>query len=617
MELRLSGTYGAETNEDNKFTDGEFSLGQWNGRSVTVPVLDTFTGAVYAYAEYDTELLNEAPTLTAIYTMCSTGEQMEKALAFESWTSGAYSVLARGAEGNTVIYRVSSVGSDGYTYSQDYTVNFARIPTLTAITVTDQDGTDQAATIDFDGNVTEYTYKVLDTVTSVTVSAEGLDESYAVTVNGENAAEGVEVGVSGETQIEVVVSANGYSNTYILTVQPGEGKTLSFISANTVTIEVVNSNGVVMPYTTHRETSTQNRYKYTLVPGETYSYIATYNTYYHRADEFQLEDVADTTIRVNFDEMGDWLTALDFGRKKGSSNKGSLSMDTAFDAADHSYAVTYEDTEHNAYVWVSSDESDVSIQAIYDQVFSSDLYHGKAQTKVLDAGASTGVQLNRFLMDENPIENTVIIRLSTEVSGASWYQDYVVDFHRSLTLQQISAKCDGAAATLVQEDGTTGFAFNVTEYVVTVSMAAEVLDLTFTRYTENTCYGEENVGYRVIVDGADVTETDTASIVLDGTLDTQTVTITVENDKAPAGSADYTLHILKSPPVEAGFELEPEGALLALYETMSGERVWPDENGSYQFCEGYSYAYTLTKYGYISKSGTLHVTRDENHPSRM
>ena len=36
-------------------------------------------------------------------------------------------------------------------------------------------------------------------------------------------------------------------------------------------------------------------------------------------------------------------------------------------------------------------------------------------------------------------------------------------------------------------------------------MAAQNLELGLSRYADNTCYGEEDVGYRVKVDGTDVT----------------------------------------------------------------------------------------------------------------
>ena len=611
--FRLSGSYGAENNEEHKFTDAEFSLGEWSNRQATVLVPDMFVGAVYAYAEYDASKLGKVPNITAIYTMTSTGETMEKKLAFESWTSGAYEVLGKGAEGNTIVYRLTYEGADGYTYAQDYTVRFDRIPTLTSITVEDQDGTDQAATYAFSGDVKEYTYEVLDTTTSVAISATGLEEDYSITVNGKPLTELVEVPVNGETTVKIVVSARGYSNTYILTIAPGEGKTLSFLSDKSVSIEVVNSNGMVMPFTTHRETDTQNRYKYTLVPGETYSYIATKDTYYHIADDFRLEDVANSTINVDFADMGDWLSELSFGTFNKSSYKNSLPLNSDFDSSNHRYEVVLVDTEFNPYIWVVSDKTNVSIEAVYNQISAYSQYHKKERRIELVSGKNLGTNINRFLLDENPYENTLIIQMSKEENGVTYYQDYEVEFHRALTMKDLTAKCDGATVILTQADGTNGFASDVKEYSVTVSMAAEKVELKPVRYTDNTSYGEEDIGYCILVDGVDVTQTGMASIDLDGTIQTQTVTIVVENDKAPKGSATYTINIKKAPPVEVAFTTTPAQAQLTIYEVMSGERLWPDSEGIYQLCEGYSYSYTLTEYGYVGRYGTLTVTHDRSN----
>lgn len=611
--FRLSGSYGAETNEEHKFTDAEFEVGSWIERQITVPVMDLFSGAVYIYAEFDGNLLNKTPKLTAVYTMANSGEQMEKSLAFESLNSGAYEVLAKGAEGNTVIYRLTHESDDGYIYSQDYTVIFARVPTLSGITVVDQDGTDQAATHRFSGAEREYTYKVLDTTTAVTVTAKGMQEDYDIFVNGQPLGEGVTVSVIGVTDVEVTVCAGGFTNTYHLQIKPGEGKTLSFLSDKSITIEVVNSNGVVMPFTTHRETATQNRYKYTLVPGETYSYIATKDSYYHIADDFRLEEVANSTITVDFAHMDDWLKDLAFGRAKGSKQKGTIALNTEFDPAIHAYTVDFEDTEHLAYVWVGCEDENTSIQAIYTQVFSSELYHGKEFTLDLTSGLSTGEQLKRFLMDENPVENTVTIRLTKIENGVTYFQDYQFEFKRTLSMKEMSAKCDGITTILNQEDGTLGFKSDVKEYSVSVSMAAKQLELFLDAYQDNTCYGEEAVGYRILMDGVDVTAQGVGVIELDGTIQTQTVTITVENDKAPEGTGTYVVHIKKAPPVEVTFVTTPAEAQLSLYEVLSGERLWPGENGTFLLCEGYSYSYTLTEYGYVSRFGVLEVTHDETN----
>lgn len=612
--FRLSGSYGDEDNEETKFTDDEYTLEQWNERSLDVSVKDTFTGKIYTYAEYEESYFAEVPELKAVYTSEKTGEETEAVLPFESLNSGIANVLKKGSAGKTVIYRISSTGEDGYTYSQDYTVNFHRTPSLTGITVKDQDGIDQASTTSFDSSETAYTYKVVDSTTEVTVEATPLEESYEITINGQTADGSVAVPLNstGNTEIPIVVRAGDYQSTYILTICPGEGKKISFITERLdVTLEVVNQNGEVLPYAKFREGTSGNRYQYTLVPGETYNYVASCGSYYHIADEFTMEDVADSTIQVDV-PTEDWLTELAFGTKTSGTYKNTLPLDCTFAAAQHAYSVDYIDTEHNAYIWVSGD-SDAKIEAIYEQKTKTELYHGKTQTKELTSGSTTGLQLNRFLMDENPIENTLTVRLAKEIDGITCYQDYLVDFHRILTLQALSAQCDGVTTMLVQENEaqTAGFAPAVREYSVTVSMAAETLDLFFTRYTDSPCYGESEVGYRVKVDDTDVTEAGAVSIALDGTMETQTVTVTVENEKAPNGTGEYILHILKSPPVDIQFNMTPENGLVAMYETMSGQRLWPNDNGTFQVCEGYSYDYAATAFGYVSKSGTLTVTRDE------
>ena len=611
--FRLSGSYGPEDSEESKFSDDEFVLEPWTDRQTTAAVTDTFTGTVYTYTKYRTDLLDEVPVLTAVYRNAQTGEATEQNIPFESLRSGAVSVLSRGAEGNQVIYRVSVLMEDGYTYSQDYTVSFGRIPTLSCIRVADQEGVDQAAGFAFAPEVNEYTYKVVDSVTAVTVKAEPLVAGYTVTVNGtEDTGEGVAVDVNGETQIDVTVTAGGYSNTYTLTVLPGEGQKISFITANgDVTMEVVNSNGEVMPYQKFREGTSGNRYQYVLVPGETYSYVATLYTYYHVADEFVMEDVAGSTIQVDL-TAEDWLSALAMGvGGQGSKYKDTLKLNETFDPAVHSYETVLIDTEHIPYIWVTGTDKSITIKAIYTQVFSSDLYHGKEKTVTLTSGKNTGEKLQRFLMDENPIENTVTVRLIKEQNGMTYYQDYVVEVKRSLTLEGIEAECDGAIAVLTQADGTTGYNSDVREYTVTVSMAAQNLALMLNTYQNGTCYGEDSVGYRVLVDSVDVTDTGTVDIPLDGTIETQTVSILVENDKAPEGTGEYILHILKSPPVEATFEILPEEALLVLYDKLSGQRLRTDENGVYQLCEGSSYDYVLSRYGYVNKVGVLEVTRDD------
>lgn len=608
-EFFLSGSYGADTNVDHRFKDAQFTVGKWKDRRTTVPVMDQFVGGVYVYAQYQN--LSVVPSFTAIYKMASSGWDMEDPMAFNSKTVGAMDVLGKGADGNTVIYRLSAVLEKGYTYSQDYTVDFVRTPTLSSVTVVDQKNVDQAATVKFSGSLMEYTYNVLDKVTTVTVEATPMQENYTVTVNGKNAAEGVAVPINGNTDITVAVSAGNYTNTYTLRICPGAGRSVSFLSDADVSVEVTNSNGVIMPYTTHRETNTQNRYYYTLVPGEPYSYIATRDTYYHITDTFKLEEVADSTITIDFPAGENWLKDLALGKISAKSGKGTIALNKKFSASDHLYQALYEDTGNSTYLWAATNQKDATIQAIYTQRHPYEIYHGKDKKLAVTSAIAEGKELSNILMLNNPVENELTVRVSREENGVTYYQDYVVQLKRELTLAGIAANCDGAPMTLIQENGKTGFVPSVKTYDITVSMAAQLLRLDFTRYTDNRCYGETDVGYRILVDGEDVTGSDSALIELDGSIDTQTVTVEVTNDKAPEGTGVYTLNILKAPPVEVTFLFDPADALLNISEVMSGERLWSDENGKYQLCESYSYLYTLTEYGYVGKTGTLEVTRND------
>lgn len=607
--FRLSASYTAQNSEEYRFAEAEFSLPEWEERSLTVAVPDTVSGAVYVYAEYDETQLSQAPTLTAIYTMADSGTAMEKTLVFQSENSGAYKVLASGSEGNQVIYRISATEEDGYTYYQDYTVTFDRAPTLQALSLTDQDGTDLAPNVPFASGVQEYAYKVLDTVTAVTVHTQARD-GYQVSING---AEADTVAVSGDIQITVTVSAGDYQTTYMLTVYPGKGQTLSFLSDKAVTVEVTNSNGVVMPYTTHKETETQNRYKYTLVPGETYRYIATKDTYYHMTDDFQLEEVSGSTITVDFSQMEDWLEELAFGSKSSKSYKGSIAMTEEFSPETHRYMVELPDTEHLAYLWVTGGQQGLKIQAMYSQLFETALYMGKSIELDLTSGKTSGELLKRFLLQNNPVGNTVTIRLTKDKNTDEivYYQDYVIEFAKSLSLEALSAAYDGVSAELQSDDGTSGFDPQQRDYSILIPMAAQNLTLDIRRYQENLCYGQTELGYRIYVQDEEVTGS-TWVQPLENTMETQTVTIRVENEASPTGTKTYTLQVLKSPPVEVTFQIAPEEALLDLRESQTGSRLQPDENGLWQLSENYSYRYALTQYGYVGRSGELEVTRDEN-----
>lgn len=617
-EFRISGSY--DNYGYSSFTDQEFTVGTWENRTVMVPVPDTYSGGMYAFVTYDEKQFEnkDKPTMTAVYSMQNAAQSsMNEDVPLGSKRKGVNAVLAQGSQENTIIYRVSTQW-EGRTYTQDYTVNFIRIPSLTGITLRglDERGkvTDQAPQEPFTPWVDQYTYKVLDTLNEVTISAEAFREEYEIRINGavpQNGVAAVPIPEE-ETQVRVEVTWKDLTHTYALTIQPGRGRNLTIVTHRDVELELKNENGVVLDYvaTVENTSQPQKKYRYVLVEGVTYTYVATYQDYYHCTDTIELSNKSQ--IEIDFQGMENWLQELAFGlTTNASGNKGTLALNTPFQPDVHRYEVSAVDTENNAFVWLTTQKlGKITVQALYRQLDHNMSNHGKNAVVNVPSGKSTGTKLNYLIMDENPICNDLTIRLSRDIDGVLHYQDYVVTFNRSLTLADMTARADGNKVMLQYGDEGLNFQPGQKEYNVKVSMAAKTLELSFARYTENTSCDEQEVGYRVKVDGVDVTEAGCGEIPLSGTIDTQVVTITVENDKAPQGTGTYTLNILKSPPVKTKFDYTPGEALLNIRQIQSGERLWPDGEGYYELCEGYSYDYALTQYGWVSRSGTLTVTQN-------
>lgn len=618
--LRLSGSYGADSSDEtvSQFRNGEFQLGTWNGRNVTVPVSDTFAGAVYVNAQYTG--LSKVPKLTAVYTPAGESEETEYDLIFNSLVSGPTGVLSQGAVGNQMTLRLSVDQSDGYTYSQDYKITFTRVPSLKSLTVQNENGVDQASTAAFAPDITEYEYKVLNTISAVTVQAQGMGSGYAVTVNGQKASEGVRVamntdstGAPADTDITVTVSAEGYTRTYLLHILPGQGREVTLRTNDGQTyVEVINGNGVTMPCEIKREVGDYHRYIYTLVPGESYYYVATKNTYYHVRDEIVLNEEANRVIQVSV-PTEDWLTALALGNDTVQNAKGTIPMDSSFSAEDHSYTVALEDTQAAVYLWVNG-LSNLEYSANYSQIAGNKTYHGVQRTVFLTPGNGKGIRMPNLVMQQNPYGNELRVRLTREVEGVEEYQEYILNITRSLTLEDMDVAYGGTEVSLIRPDGGAGYKSETRNYTVTVPMAADYLDLQTVCYSAggNVCYGEDTTGYRVSVNGTDVTEEVSTRIDLTGTIETETVNIQVTNDKTPGQKTTYTVQVQKSTPVNTTFQVVPEDAVLNLHETVSQNRIWPDKNGVYQLCEDFTYSYSLTSVGYIGQQGTIQVERNSD-----
>lgn len=571
--------------------------------TATVQVPDSFTGRLYPYFKLNTT----GAAVKAVYTDIS-GAARDKDIPAESKATSIDNALSRGAAGNTVALRASKTGSDGYTQSVDLTLRLDRMPTLGSLRVTNAAGTAQAATESFSSTKTEYTYKILDSEQVLKIYPTATVSGSSITVNG-NALDtdgSATVTISGETTVTITVSSGNYATTYTLTIQPGQGKKVTFNTASDVTLTVVNKNGEELAYTKTVGAGNTINYLYTLVPGDDYSYVATQGTYYHAKKSFTLG--SNEVIQVSV-KQEDWLTSLALSSAADKKYKGDIELSPSFAKSVHTYTATVPDNSSSVYVWRTNSRG--SCAAVYSMLSTaSDC--GKTNEVALESRFE-GDGLAKVLLPGSAYGNTVTIRVAytDNTDGVTYYTDYLVSLERSLSLKNISASFNGSSLPLQRKNSQqTGFSLDENEYSILIPAAATTLDLLLQKHTESPKYGDTDNGYVITVNGKAVSSKDTATVDLTGTEEEENVQIKVANKYVPGASGDYVITVKKAATTSVTFQTNPKNALIYIYEQGAGNRVWPDEDGSFALSEGFTYYCSISLYGYAAQAGTLQIVNE-------
>lgn len=587
--------------------DAEFDANRYaytlTDHTATVQVPDSFTGRLYPYFELSTT----GAKVKAVYTDVS-GAAREKDIPAKSKATSIDNALSRGAAGSTVILRASKAGSDNYTQSVDLTLQLDRMPTLGSLRVTNAAGTAQAATESFSSMKTEYTYKILDSEQVLKIYPTATVSGSSTTVNGNelNADGSATVMISGETTVTIAVSSGNYTTTYTLTIQPGQGKKVTFNTASDVTLTVVNKNGEELAYTKTVGTGGTINYLYTLVPGDDYSYVATQGTYYHAKKSFTLG--SNEVIQVSV-KQEDWLTSLALSSAADEKYKGDIELSPSFAKSVHTYTATVPDNSSSVYVWRTNSRGNCA--AVYSMLSTaSDC--GKTNEVALKSRFE-GDGLAKVLLPGSAYGNTVTIRVTytDNTDGVTYYTDYLVSLERSLSLKNISASFNGSSLPLQRKNSQqTGFSLDENEYSILIPAAATTLDLLLQKHTESPKYGDTDNGYVITVNGKAVSSKDTATVDLTGTEEEENVQIKVTNKYVPGASGDYVITVKKAATTSVTFQTNPKNALIYIYEQGAGNRVWPDEDGSFALSEGFTYYCSISLYGYAAQAGTLQIVNE-------
>ena len=270
-------------------------------------------------------------------------------------------------------------------------------------------------------------------------------------------------------------------------------------------------------------------------------------------------------------EKAAYLSALRLTAYNGS---GDYAFTPEFDGKTAEYQVAVPDADgFSAFLWATLSENAPEGSTIKAEW--TNLYNGKTQSTAITSGKTSGQSLANFSRDAKP--NTVT--LTVGVDGNT--QTYTLTSFRTPTLSALNV-------TGARMNET--FSHRTAEY--TIDTTADSITLSATPYQD---------GYTVTYNGAESGE---------WTLQDGENVMTVVVSNADGLSTSYTVKATKHAICKVRAELDPENALLVMYDSFNTS-IYPDENGDYTLMDGAAYTYVATAKGYVGKSGSLTASAAE------
>ena len=588
--------------------------------SATFYVPDYADYSLYPYVTRNTTY-TESTSTHKIYNGESTSARV-----WESYSTALVGVIDEAdLEDLTLVIQCRQTAKvNGYQLYQTFTLNIKRVPTLSDLAISG-DGT--ALKLDFVN--TTLGYAVTTTSDSVDITPTALSAGASVTVNGAAGVSGqasnvplsdCTVNEDGTYSIPVVVSApNGLTTTYTVTVTKVAAVGVTMTHDSDVSVAVYNSAGaLIAPITTGE---TEDTYK--LVPGDACTYIATKNTYYHATASFTVSD--GLTVAAATPKTADWATNIE--AYSSSTASSILTADSDFSAADHTYTFYEESNSGNIRILAASSSTSTYAVTIYYTSHENSTYSslgGTYGSKDYEKSVTSNTTKNQLSngMGNGGWGNSfrVEYKQKTAENGVTYYQDYLLDVVRNMTLNTLSAVDNqGSTMVLTQSDGeTTGFDKLVYGYTTSIGAGADKMTLTLTP----TSSWKYDFGYQITVACGDWSETltyssdskpDTVTFPLNGTTEGETVTITVAHEDETSIAGVYTIAVEKLPPITTTITVDPADAIIFLTEDATGERVLPEADGTFNLKTTASYTYVITRNGYMAQTASFTAGEDNQN----
>ena len=613
----VSGTFTVKTGADTMTVSAKLPSGDWFGK---VNILDGQMGDPVANegSRYFVKDSLRCDTKTGLYINAMAGKDCpagallyadytgtngtyygDTRKAWEATTAKLNYLIGHGLEGKTFDLKAVCENADGSVQTQRHQIVIDRTPTLAGLNV-ENNG---MSLFRYNG-AEEYTANIVSEEIDVTPQAFGsYSEGYSVTADGSAVQENstVNIDTTGKDSIEVSVSANGHSRTYVINLARKSAVNIKVPVSEGVTAQLVSDTGTVMkPQTCENDMAC-----FTVAPG-TYQWITTKDRFYHVKGTVEAQE--NTTVNDLTEPVEEELISEMDARITASIGCEFVGENKEYSWKNHKYKLAAGDSDSTFTVRTAKTDKNIEVTAAYDRVDGADGQVTLSRSGVAQDSLS-GSSLARFI-DRGCRNNSVTVTASYEKDNVTYYQDYELSTCRIATLDSLEVSDSrGRSRLMYQENDDTGFDSDVKNYTVRISEEDKELGIGFGFANPDIEY-DESEGYEVNINGkvyprTEADQKELCMVEIDRNAAEQTFSVSVKSADPENISSEYFIKVIRMPAAEVRFSTDPEDATVYIEDNDSGDRVWPEENGRFTLMAGNEYTYSITAYGYVGKTGTI------------
>ena len=542
-------------------------------------------------------------------------------IPWESSSKKLIEVIESGVKDKTVRLKVvHKDAATGYTQRQYRYLTLRKIPTIKKVIV--KAGKNKLKlTPEYSVRTKDYTAETIKDTVSVSglsfdedaseyTSCGKYKDGYSVEVNGTPQPEdgAVDVPVTDDPITITVKGTNGLSSSCRITVHKTGKKTVTVNrpSADTQINLITETGSVLEP---DEEDTASAKF---FVGSGSYSWVTTKEKYYHASGDITVgnSDISVTGAAPVKEKLLDGIGLYSNAVK--TAWVYQMADGKTFSWDDHEYAFLMSDFATSVYAECLFDTNVTVTRESYRR--TSGYYNNAADIK----RDTRNNPLSQFVRAGNQ-NNSVVFTASKKANNIRYYQDYHVTTRRYPTLSSLSITDKVGNPITIHangDDDETEFDEDVNYYTAKVGETSDEVCITCAfsnpEVTTTDIIGDQTItiGDRSFVRSKSPI-TASGKAALDKEKAEEVLIVKLSDDVKDNPDSEYRIKIIKVPPVSVRFSTTPKNATIYVTDDISGQRIMPEEDGSFGLLKGFSYTYTATCYGYVGKRGKLTVTEEQ------